>query len=233
VGLATGRTLASITLDDAIVRETLWRLTLPESQHLFQEPDDYEPQNLWGIEGGLLWPRHSPAWINEWFGADVPRISPEFDTGHVYDFVRAGGPLPLAFSSISRSLVVLIGAGTSILLGYAFASGFVRHRRNTLIGLLLALLLLWTFFPYQVQIFLQPAAFGLLLVAIAAVAEWLLQRRQDRFAATAQSAVDFVTILPGDGSHSAAPSAIGSEEPTVVRSVRPQEPVGSSHGSMP
>jgi hypothetical protein len=71
----------------------------------------------------------------------------------------------------------------------------------------------------------------LLLVAVAAVAEWLLQRRQDRHAASAQSAVDFVTILPGDGSHSATPSAIGSEEPTVVRTIRPPEPVGSSPGS--
>jgi hypothetical protein len=88
-------------------------------------------------------------------------------------------------------------------------------------------------FPNQVQIFLQPALFGLALVAIAAIAERLLQRRQDRMASAAPSAVDFVTILPGEGSNSAVPSAIGSEEPTVVRTARPAEPVGSNHGSLP
>ena len=232
LGLASRRTLATLGIDDAAVRETLWQLTLPESQHLFREPAAYEPQNFWSLDGGLIWARHSAKWMDEWFGAKVPRISPEFDAGHVYDFVRAGGPKPLEFSSISRSLVVLIGAGTAILLGYAFANGLILHRRQALIAVVALLLLAWTFFPNQVQIFLLPAIFGLLLVAIAAVAEWLLQRRQDRLAASAQSAVDFVTILPGDGSHSAAPSAIGSEEPTVVRTVRPPEPVGSSHGAI-
>ncbi len=142
-----------------------------------------------------------------------------------------GRARPLEFASISRSLVVLIGAGTAILLGYAFANGLILHRRKALIAVASVFLLAWTVFPNQVQIFLPPAVFGLLLVAIAAVAEWLLQRRQDRLAASAQSAVDFVTILPGDGSHSGTPSAIGSEEPTVVRTVRPPEHVGSSHGS--
>jgi len=233
VGLASRRTLIPVEIEDAVVRESLWQLTLPGSQHLFREPADYEPQNSWSIDGSLVWGRHSAEWVDEWFGATVSRISPEFEAGHVYDFVRAGAPRPLEFASISRSLVVLIGAGTAILLGYAFANGLILHRRKALIAVTSILLLAWTIFPNQVQIFLPPAVFGLLLVAIAAVAEWLLQRRQDRIAASAQSAVDFVTILPGDGSHSGTPAAIGSEEPTVVRTVRPPEHVGSSHGSLP
>lgn len=232
VGLASRRTLQPVVIEHAVVRETLWQLTLPESQHLFGDPDEYESQDFWSLDSSLVWGRHSAQWIDDWFGAAVSRISPEFDAGHVYDFVRAGGPRPLEFASISRSLVVLIGAGTAILLGYAFASGLILHRRKGLIAVASMLLLAWTIFPNQVQIFLPPAMFGLLLVAIAAVAEWLLQRRQDRLAASAQSAVDFVTILPGDGSHSGTPSAIGSEEPTVVRTTRPPEHIGSSHGSL-
>ncbi len=229
-GLADARSLQTVRLDDGIVRETLWQLALPESQHLFVEPADYEPRFRWGLGGNLLSTRRPAEKIGAWFGSDVPSPSPEFDIGRHYEFMRAGGPKPFTFSSISRSLVVLIGAGTAILVGYAFANGLIVHRRRALVAVGLAILLTWAFFPNQVQIFLPPAAFGLSLVTVAAVVEWLLQRRQDRLSASVPSAVDFVTILPGDGSHSNAPSAIGSEEPTVVRTTRPAEPVGSNHG---
>jgi hypothetical protein len=144
-GLADGRSLQTINLDDGAVRETLWQLTLPESQHLFGEPDDYEARFDWGLGGNFLWSRRPAERIDEWFGAEVPKVSPEFGIGHVYDFVRAGGPKPFVFTSISRSLVVLIGAGAAILLGYAFANGLIVQRRRALIAVVIALMLAWAF----------------------------------------------------------------------------------------
>ena len=140
------------------------------------------------------------------------------------------------FSVIARSLVVLIGAGTAIVIGYAFANGLLPYRGFAAAALAAILAALWFFFRDQVQIFLQPAAFGLLLVSVAAVGERFLRKRQERFAsqAASPSAVDFVTILPGEGSTSAPQAAIGSEEPTVLRPGRPApaEPV-AAHGHGP
>src|SRR5690606_2458062 len=131
---------------------------------------------------------------------------------------RKGSLGPLRFSLIAKSLVVLIGAGMAILLGFTFANGLISHPRYVLPGLVVVALLLWAFFPKQIQIFIQPAILGLVLVGIALLAERVLQQRQDRLNATAStSAVDFVTILPGAGSASVPPAGIGSEEPTVVR----------------
>jgi hypothetical protein len=216
------------------VRETLWRVSLPESQHLFVPPKGYDPRYHWTLSRGM-WTRktddafETPA---EWLGADPAPVSSDFDAGHVYAFSRPGPPERLSLTAISRSLVVLLGAGAAIVIGYAFAHGFVPRPRAALAALLSALLLLWAFFPGQVQIFLQPAAFGLLLVAVAAFAERLLRGSQEPTPPVEgpRSAVDFVTILPGESSTSAPPPAIGSEEPTVLRHGRPApEPVGA-HG---
>lgn len=217
--------------------ETLWQVTLPESQHLFTAPAGYTPQFHWTLTRGL-WTRQPTAPFGDlsaWFGGDLSDIGREESAGHRYVFSRLGPPQPLSFALISRSLVVLIGAGAAIVLGYLFVNGLVPYRRIATAALAAAVLLLWALFPDQVQIFLQPAAFGLLLVSVAALAERLLRKRQEGLAqiATPPSAVDFVRILPGENSASAPQAPIGSEEPTVLRPGRSTvEPV-VAHGSGP
>lgn len=218
--------------------ETLWQVTLPESQHLFTAPAGYTPRFHWTLTRGL-WTRQPTAPFGDlsaWFGGGLSDVGREESVGHRYVFSRLGPPQPLSFALISRSLVVLIGAGAAIVLGYLFVNGLVPYRRIATAALAAAVLLLWALFPDQVQIFLQPAAFGLLLVSVAALAERLLRKRQEGLAqiATPPSAVDFVTILPGDNSTSSPQAAIGSEEPTVLRPGRPStvEPV-AAHGNGP
>jgi hypothetical protein len=234
-GLSGGVSLSAVELIGAgavEIRETLWGVSLPETQHLFTSPAGYQSQSRWSFAGGL-WSRQTDATFGEeaWSEAEVGPPPRGFEGGNRYAFTRLKSPAPLAFTTISRSLVVLMGAGVAIVIGYAFAHGFVPRPRAVLAGLAAALLLLWAFFPNQVKIFLQPAAFGLLLVALAAFAERLLRGRQEQSPAeAAPSAVDFVTILPGgEGSTSGSPPpAIGSEEPTVLRSGRPApEAVGA------
>jgi len=207
------------------VGQSAWRVTLPESQHLFTAPTGYVPRFRWTLRSGLWTRQPSPPFddLEGWFGDGASGIEPE--AGHQYVFSRDGAPQTLAFSVVSRSLVVLIGAGTAIVLGYLFANSLVPRRGVALAVLAAAFALLIGFFPDQVQVFLQPAAFGLLLVTVAAVAERLLRKRQAEFASVnPTSAVDFVTILPGEGSTSAPQASIGSEEPTVLRPGRPAAP---------
>lgn len=218
--------------EEVVVLETLWRLTLPESQHLFNATGRYFPQFRWSFRGGM-WVRASDeAYGNAaaWLGAKPSPLGTEFDRGHSYVFSRPGAPRTLKFTAIARSLVVLIGAGMAIMFGYAFANGLVPQPRVAVMALAGVVLLSWAFFADQVQLFLQPALFGLVLVAGAVLAERLLQKRQNMISPLAPpSAVDLVTILPGEGSASAPSAAIGSEEPTVLRSGRPVEAL-SSHG---
>ena len=237
-GLVERRTLEAFEFgEDVAVEQTLWQLTLPESHHLFSGPSRYVSRFRWGLDGGF-WTRRADGEFREsadWFGEGATPLGADFEAGHQYAFSRLGQAVPLSFSAISRSLVVLIGAGAAILIGYVFANGLVPNRRVALASLAAVLLLLWACFPNQLQIFVQPALFGLALVAAAAMAEWVLQRRQERLSSSAPaSAVDFVTILPGDGSTSSRPAAIGSEEPTVLRTGRTPEPVSSHEpGSNP
>jgi hypothetical protein len=221
IGMAgTARLEAPSFGDGVVIGQTLWRIALPQSQHLFTGPSGYVPQFRWGLHRGI-WTRQtdeSVLALADWFGTEVVPLGPEFDSGHRYTFLRSGPPATLSFSAIARSLVVLIGAGTAILIGYAVVNGLVPRRKAALIALVTLFVLLWAFFPNQVQLFLQPALFGLALVAAAALAEWALRKRQERLAGPSPpSAVEFVTILPGDGSNSAPAAGIGSEEPTVVR----------------
>lgn len=225
IGLAASRQIRMPQFGQGIgVEHTVWRITLPESQHLFALPDGYEAGFAWGARG--FWSSHTSEpfhQIGTWFGDDVTTLGPEFNSGHQYTFSRHGEPITLEWNSLSRSLAVLLGAGSAIILGYLFASGLLPRRRSVLIGLGTFLLLLWAFFPNQMQIFLQPALFGLTLVGMAMGAEWLLKKRQEQLASESPSGVEFVTILPGDGSTSAPPASIGSEDPTVLRTMRPTD----------
>lgn len=219
--------------EEVQVQQTLWRLTLPESQHLFRGPGNYTPGFKWEFHSGL-WARSAEKPFSDvglWLGADATFSDIDSTRGHSYVFIRPDRPRPLKFTAISRSLVVLLGAGLSIVLGYTFANGLIPRPRVATMVLAVLLLLCWAFFANQVLIFLQPALFGLVLVAGAVFAERMLQQRQDGVA-TAQpaSAVDLVTILPGEGSTSGPPAAIGSEEPTVLRSGRPIEQLSSHRG---
>lgn len=233
-GLAEMIAVPSFRFGPGITTErTLWQVTLPDSQHLFTSPRGYIPRFHWTFKHGLWTRQPTPPFDNPsaWFNGESNEAKQLNAAGRRYVFSHDGPPQLLSFTVISRSLVVLIGAGAAIVLGYVFVNGLVPYRRVATIALAVALVLLWGFFPDQVQIFLQPAAFGLLLVFVAAVAERLLRKRQEQFApiTTPTSAVDFVTILPGESSTSAPQAPIGSEEPTVLRHGRPStvEPVGS------
>src|SRR5690606_15374980 len=167
---------------DVQIERTLWRTTLPESHHLYSMPDGYEAGFRWGLHHGL-WSRQIDERfqrLGEWLGAEPAAIGPEFENGHQYAFTRTGAAQPLIVTSVSRSLVVLIGAGAAIVLGYAFASGLIPRRRRTLIAVGSILLVLWAIFPNQVHLFLQPALFGLALVGAATLAEWLLRKRLEQ-----------------------------------------------------
>lgn len=208
--------------DDIAIGEVVWRVSLHDSAHLFGYPNAYRPRFSWRLNAGL-WSRQpvpSLAEVETWFSAELADTGPQFQQGNEYVFSRQGSVEPLMFTVIAKSLVVLIGAGLAILLGYTFANGLIAYPRYVLLGLVIVVLLIWAFFPNQVKIFMQPAILGLCLVALALLAERLLQRRQDRLnnEAATSSAVDFVTILPHDGSVTEPPPGIGSEEPTVVRS---------------
>lgn len=217
--------------DDVAVGKTLWRVTLPDSHHLFSAPTRYVPRFSWGLRGGLWTRRTDEPFrdVGEWFGSEIAPFDAEFDTGHQYVFSRDGEAEPLAFTSLSRSLVVLLGAGAAIMIGYAFASGLLPWRRLALVAIGSVFLVLWAFFPNQIQVFFQPALFGVALVAVASFVERTLRKRQERLSTATPSGVEFVTILPGDGSTSAPPAAIGSEEPTVLRTGAHSEALSGSH----
>ena len=140
--------------------------------------------------------------------------------GHRYQFTTKG-PLPtLTVSSMSRSLLVLMGAGAALILGFVLVQ--VRFTRSVFTFLLMASVLaaLGLWYPEPVAVLLQPAILGVGLALVAAWVDGFIHRRRMR---------GVITVAPaGEASGSGErvnlplPGYIGSEDFTAIRVPIPQ-----------
>jgi hypothetical protein len=199
---------------------------LPPHQHLFTEPDGFSPEYRWR-SGRLFWARH-PEWsvadLEDWIGASGPSLTAAASDGNRYVFGTFGPPPPLSFRTMSQSAIVLIGAGTALLLGLVLVKWPVTRHVLTIIsaGFVVALLGVW--FPAPVQVLLQPAALGLLLAIIAAAIDGFVNRRSRPVTVTLTSSSGFAGPA---SSHPRTPVAgVGSNEFTSLRPPSPPRPVG-------
>ena len=150
------------------VNETLWELQLPFGYHLFTYPP---------LEAEFEWSRHvfywrreaTPEYLSARNQFTTSRIPQEFlfQPGQFYPF-RGFGPIrDLRFRAMNRSLILLIGAGFTLLLGFVFWK--IPGTRNIFSLLVLsfcfAVASLW--YAEPMLLLLQPSLLGLAL-AIAA-----------------------------------------------------------------
>ncbi|MFO1094649.1 MAG: hypothetical protein U0992_15285 [Planctomycetaceae bacterium] len=156
--------------DDVQVGTTYWEVVLPAGEQLCSPPAGFVPQYSWERET-VLWARQPTKAYRELRGrVAIDDAVPDQDRsqGNVYAY-RALSAVPRSgFGAMSLSLIVLIGAGLSLLLGFLF--GRFPATRNLLsvlvLGFLFSLAALWQL--ELMQLLLQPAVLGLLLAAIAA-----------------------------------------------------------------
>jgi hypothetical protein len=175
-------------------------------------------------------------------GVKVAQTGERLDrVGHRYLFTGGSVRRPLAARTMSRSVLILFGAGSALLLGFVLVQ--VRGSRTVFTFLALAFVLavvgLWH--AEVVAVLFQPALLGVSLAALTAWFDGLIQRRRDRRVldlATPDGQPELVDdasgalggalpgpgAVPGLGTGENAP-VVGSEDFTAIRgSVLPAPP---------
>jgi hypothetical protein len=158
-----------------ITTETLCEIVLPPGQQLSEPPQGLIPQYEWRRQAAV-WMRTSTTEYRE--RRERLGVLPAGDRSNVYAFSAYGEVVRVEFSSMAQSVIVLLGAGLTLLLGFLF--GRVPATRNVLSVLVLAFLfaLLSVWHLELVRLLLQPALLGLLLASAAALFDAVTRRRR-------------------------------------------------------
>lgn len=210
------------------VEKTMWKVSLPNNEHLFTIPRGYTPQFRWENQG-VFWSRQFAGQDEIPVALKNAPLEPNDSSGmNSYQFYRLGPATTLEFQALSRSMIVFIGAGTALLLGFILMS--ISPLRSVLVLLIMmtavSAVALWYAAP--VEVLLQPAIFGLLLAVVAALINGTSRKRRESKLLTMSAHSDF--IPPTSYSERIQPSEVDPEDITAVRpgSEVVDKPVSSS-----
>lgn len=157
---------------DVTVVRSFWELELPAGRHLLMGPRNLTPEHAWRRQG-VFWKRTPfPEYVGE--RTELTQQAQQLDrlpaVQECYVFSSIGPMSPPRFQSMSRTMILLLGAGVTLALGFLFWS--VPSTRNMLALLLLcfgiSLLSLWYLEP--IQLLMQPAVLG---AGLAILASWI------------------------------------------------------------
>ncbi len=200
--------------DEQMAAQVHWLVELPLNQHLFTEPAGFAPEYRWRADR-FFWSRQLTLSRSEMSDTDLQAwIVAATGDGNCYVF-EAFGPRPqLEFRAMSRSGIVLVGAGTALLLGLILVKWPATRHVLTLLTAAFLISLFGIWFAAPVQVLLQPAILGLALAIIAAAIDSFVKRRSRSVTVTLTSPSGFVNAP----SHprSSVP-AVGSNEFTSIR----------------
>lgn len=191
------------------VDETIWEVRLPEGQHLFTYPD-LLPQLHW-VRHLLFWYREpTPSYLAEREARNSSNIPPEFQFAESGFFAFRGfGPVQLVeFQVMNRSLILLLGAGLTLLLGFIFWR--IPATRNVfsliVISFVFAAASLWYVEP--ILLLIQPAILGVLLALTATVIDSNNRSRSSDHSFTKSTIHRPVDVSAGDSSQQSAVTRI-------------------------
>lgn len=184
---------------DASIVHSLWELELPPGQHLFISPSDLTAEQRWQ-RSGLVWARQPLASYVKQRGdgfAEAAALTTLSDTSRVYAYSSIGRIEMPRFQSMGRTLILLLGAGMTLAMGFLFWN--LPATRNMLTLLLVAfgvsLLSLWFLEP--IQLLLQPAILGVVLAILASLVDFNSRRQAPLFLPPAMpAAVPTVPAVP-------------------------------------
>ena len=224
LALATSLALEFPTFAESIwVNESDWEVLLPAGQHLLVYPHGLTPRFSWQRRG-VIWHRLADAsYLQErramWAGAAGEQSLVGDQLG--YPFRTYGRLVRVEMWTMSQSLILLVGAGTSLLLGFWFWS--FPQTRNMLSIMLLAFLFslasLW--YLEAIQLLLQPALIGLLLAGLASLLD--SRFRGPPPVSVPPVVVPSTTAPPRTGSSMIQPPA-GAESPAAAAAAGDAEP---------
>ncbi len=222
-----GRSVAFPKFPNGVwIEQTWWELSLPNSQHLFVSPQTMTPQFQWQREQ-IFWSRRPNAGFEAVRNTILPNsfAEPSSSNGaaNVYAFKSFVSPEEVRFRSMSKSMIVFLGAGLTLTLSFLLVKvPAARHPSLWLgVGLVFTAASLWYLEP--MLLLLQPAAYGLVLPLCAALLEYAtdggLSSQRRRISPSGLSRPD-VRGTPMDSGSAYAP--VGMVEPPLATThVRP------------
>lgn len=146
------------------VDSTVWEFQLPPGHHLFAFPS-MSPEFGW-VREGFYWTRKpNSAYLS--FRAELP-LPAVFRTSDSFYPFRGSGPVQVVrFRAMNRSLILLVGAGFALLLGYLFYRfpGTRNVFALVVFAFVFALASIWFLEP--LLLLLQPAVIGVVLALAA------------------------------------------------------------------
>lgn len=198
--------------------QVYWQIVLPAGQHLLTYPRSAAPMFHWE-RSGLVWsrvPSHQSDTLQHWVERETPGNAPAPDSlfseknGNSYTFGQFDSPKPLVFHTLSSSMVLLLGAGFPLLVGFAMSQLAVLRNVLTLlvVGLVIAVAGLW--YSEPLELLIQPMIAGLLFPIVAVLLHGVIRRQFEQ------------SVLPFDRQSDFPPvHAFGSQ--FVIRQSDPNE----------
>jgi len=200
--------LPQLPKDVSVVRST-WELELPAGRHLFIGPADLTPEHQWR-RSGLLWFRTpTTRYVAEREAATVEArlLTTVSSSDQVYAFSSIGPIEAPRFQSMTRSLILMLGAGLTLALGFLFWSLPVTRNMLTLLLIAFGVSLLSLWFLEPIQLLLQPAALGAVLAILASLID--LKSRQPSMTAFPASVLPIPLSTPGSHPSEAVAATAG------------------------
>jgi hypothetical protein len=168
------------------VAQVVWQTVLLPDQHLFTYPASATPMFRWRRQG-LFWYRVSDpdsGQLQRWIGGESGpplnepvALASQTLNRNLYAFSQIGAPRGMEFRTLSSPMIVLVGAGISLAVGFILLR--VRALRHLLTALVAALVIaiigLWNSAPFE--LLLQPMIVGLLFPAMAVFIETWFRKR--------------------------------------------------------
>lgn len=179
--------------------QVIWQTVIPARQNLLTYPPSATPMFRWQ-RTGLFWSRVSvfdADRLQHWVTTGTADLPPPADAlisekaGNLYSFSQFDSPRPLVFQTLSFPMVLLIGAGFSLVVGFImFRLAILRHVLTLLVvGMIVAAFGLWYSAP--LELLFQPMLAGLVLSAMAVLLNGWSQRRYYRETLSFEGQGDF------------------------------------------
>jgi hypothetical protein len=165
-----------------VVQQTFREVRLPWSRALVGAPSGWTDANEWAWDR-YVWkrrPTRDGAALGAWVGAPARLVDPRDDLAagyHGYLFGRDGGPEGFAPRVLSRAALVGGCSGAVLLAGMVLLLGQAPGRLARGLALAAALAAAATLDPTSLLQLAQSGAVGLVLLAVAALTQRLVERR--------------------------------------------------------
>jgi hypothetical protein len=213
-----------VLAEGGVVLQAVWEVRLPWSMALVGIPPGWSDENRWGWTG-LSWkriPRKQAAAQNEWLlGATASAsaiddfVGSGADDSDRYLFSRRGQPTELRAWVVPGSVLVGIGSGFTLVIGFLAIFLRIRFRTVWLVIAVVAVLAAVLVEPTVTILLLQAAALGALLTLLGLLIERSIEQSSFSWLTARRGAAPAVRLATDSSLNRSA--SVGSDDSTAIR----------------